>query len=350
YFDLHGWDSFRRTARTVRQIEVVIFLDRTHPRLEQMVDAGMLRLGCTPIVNLFEWTAEPISLTHTRPEYKIVPEVGHPQGYEVYSVTGVTAASAEGKDTEYRPFYHFRHGESRDHSHAFWKTTRRPGLAADDRGTDVYLQLVDSNFNPAEAAGETVVVRTLCSNRDLATQLPRVGEEVRFGLGFAAPGVRVRSVRNPTGSLRPVNPRGRYWHLVSHLTLNHLSLTGDESGTEAFKGLLRLYDLTDLAADPQTAALARNAIDGILSVSSKRTTGWVGTGELGGFARGLEIALELDETKFVGASGVLFATVLERFFGLYASVNSFTQLVARYRQRDGILKRWPPRAGDKPVV
>jgi type VI secretion system protein ImpG len=68
---------------------------------------------------------------------------------------------------------------------------------------------------------------------------------------------------------------------------------------------------------------------------------------LGGFARGLEITLELDETKFVGASGVLFAMILERFFGLYASINSFTQLVARYRQSDGILKRWPPRAGDQ---
>jgi type VI secretion system protein ImpG len=349
YIDLFGWEAFRRAAGAVRQIEVVIFLDRSHSRLEQMLDAGMLRLGCTPVANLFEWTAEPIPLTHTRPEYKIAPEVGHPLGYEVYSVTGVTAASPDGKDTEFRPFYHFRHGEGRGNSHAFWYATRRPGLAQDDRGTDMFLHLVDTNFDPTAATGETVVVRTLCTNRDLPTQLPRIGEEVRFGLGFAAPGVRVRSVRNPTGSLRPANPRGRYWHLISHLNLNHLSLTGDDSGTDAFKGLLRLYDLTDLAAEPQTAALARNAIEGILRISSKRTTGWVGAGELGGFARGLEVTLDLDETKFVGASGVLFAMVLEHFFGLYASVNSFTQLVARYQQRDGILKRWPPRAGDKPV-
>ena len=84
-------------------------------------------------------------------------------------------------------------------------------------------------------------------------------------------------------------------------------------------------------------------------MASAGTTGWIGAGELGGFARGLEIALELDETKFVGASAVLFASVLERFFALYASVNSFTQVVARFRQRDGVLKRWPPRAGDRPV-
>jgi type VI secretion system protein ImpG len=40
--------------------------------------------------------------------------------------------------------------------------------------------------------------------------------------------------------------------------------------------------------------------------------------------------------------------VLERFLGLYASVNSFTQLVARAGDR--VIKRWPPRAGDKPLL
>ena len=83
------------------------------------------------------------------------------------------------------------------------------GIAHDDRGTDVFLHLVDSGFDPAAATGETLVVRTLCTNRDLPTRLPRIGEEVRFHLGFAAPGVSARSVRNPTGSLRPASPRGR---------------------------------------------------------------------------------------------------------------------------------------------
>jgi type VI secretion system protein ImpG len=213
----------------------------------------------------------------------------------------------------------------------------------------VFLHLVDSSFDPASSKGETLVVRTLCTNRDLPTRLPRIGEEVRFHLGFASPGVSVRSVRNPTGSLRPASPRGRYWHLISHLNLNHLSLTGGESGTEALRALLRLYSLNDLSAEPQQAALARQAIDGVLAVTSRRTTGWIGQGELAGFARGLEVTLELDETKFVGASGMLFASILERFFGLYASVNSFTQTIARYRQREDILKRWSPRAGDRVV-
>ena len=76
-----------------------------------------------------------------------------------------------------------------------------------------------------------MVVRTLCSNRDLPLKLPRVGEEVRFEPAFSAPGIKAKGIRNPTGTLRPANPRGRYWHLVSHLNLNHMSLTDDTGDT-----------------------------------------------------------------------------------------------------------------------
>jgi type VI secretion system protein ImpG len=351
YVDLGGWAAARAALGPVRQVEAVVFLDRGHPRLEQLLDARMLRTGCAPAINLFEKDAEGIELKHTRPEYPLTPEVGHPTGFEVYAVTEVKAAGPAG-DVAYEPFYHYRHGGPRGDRTAFWYATRRPGLGHDDRGTDVSLHLVDGGFDPAAPGGETLVVRTLCTNRDLPTRLPRVGEEVRFHLGFAAPGVSVRSVRNPTGSLRPAAPRNRYWHLISHLNLNHLSLTGDAAGTDALKALLRLYDLTDPAAEPRAAALARAAVDGVLRVAHRRTTAWVRSDEPdepGGFARGLEVALELDEDKFAEVSAVLFASVLERFFGLYASINSFSQLVARFRQRDGVLKKWPPRAGDRPL-
>jgi type VI secretion system protein ImpG len=351
FADVAGWDRVRATLGPVRTVDVVIFLSKSHGRLEQLLDPGMVRLGCTPAVNLFEMTAEPIPLTYTKPEHKVVPEVGHPLGYEVYSITSVTAAGTDGKDRDFQPFYHYQHGSDRDTRSAFWYTSRVPSLTLDDHGTDVYLHLVDAAFDPAAATNETLVVRTLCSNRDLPLRIPRTGEEVRIDPAFAAPGTKLRCVRNPSTPLRPAAPRGRYWHAVSHLNLNHLSLTSDAEGLEALKGLLRLYDLTGpRPSDPQAAALARQSIDGVIGVGSRRTTAWVGGGDLGGFARGVEIDLLLDEEKFVGNSGFLFASVLERFFGLYVSVNSFTQLVAKYRQRDVPFKRWPPRAGDQPLA
>jgi type VI secretion system protein ImpG len=55
--------------------------------------------------------------------------------------------------------------------------------------------------------------------------------------------------------------------------------------------------------------------------------------------------MEFDEDQFVGGGVFLFASVIERFLGEYVSLNSFSQLVARTRQRKDILKEWPPRAG-----
>jgi type VI secretion system protein ImpG len=72
-------------------------------------------------------------------------------------------------------------------------------------------------------------------------------------------------------------------------------------------------------------------------------------GGLGGvsFARGTLVDLEFDEDQFVGGGAFLFAAVLEYFLGLYVSINSFSQLRVRTRQRKEVLKQWPPRAGRK---
>ncbi|HAA52041.1 MAG TPA: hypothetical protein DCE43_20145, partial [Planctomycetaceae bacterium] len=36
--------------------------------------------------------------------------------------------------------------------------------------------------------------------------------------------------------------------------------------------------------------------------------------------------------------------------GLYCSINSFSKLVATTNKREGVLKAWPPRAGDKELL
>ena len=76
----------------------------------------------------------------------------------------------------------------------------------------------------------------------------------------------------------------------------------------------------------------------------------VGTEAWRGFCRGIEVNLLFDEELYVGGSALLFGSVLNRFFALYASVNSFTQLVIRTKQRDGIWKQWPPITGEQTVL
>lgn len=348
FVDLGGWRAAQRRGFGLKT-EVVIFLNRSQASLEQAVDTQTFRLGCTPAINLFPQTAEPIPLTHARSEYQIVPDVSQPQGMEVYSVDSVTSAEP-GSTTEYQPFYSFRHGSGRQDRRTFWYASRRPSLRENDRGTDVFLSLVDLDFDPHLPAEAVLIPRTTCTNRDLPASLRQVGEAVTFDLEREAPLTRIRCLRSPSVPLRPPPRRGAHWRLISHLCLNHLSISDPVEGREALQEILRLYDFSDPEAGQQFGAVNRQMIDGITAVSSRRVVGRVPGAVAGGFCRGIEVTLELDDQKYLGTGSFLFACVVERFLGLYASINSFSQLVARTQQGEGYFKKWQPRAGEQQLL
>src|SRR5262249_7102821 len=151
--------------------------------------------------------------------------------------------------------------------------------------TNVYLHLVDLDFDPREPAEGTLIIRTTCTNRDLPTKLQQQGDDLQFELEMAAPLERVRCLRAPTSTLRPPpNRRGVYWKLVSHLSLNHLSLTDPVEGLAALQEMLRLYDFSDPRAGRQLRAVNEQMIEGITALGSRPVVDRVGGPTAGGFA------------------------------------------------------------------
>jgi len=352
FFDMYGWRRLQETG-CQRHAEVVLYMSQAEREVERQLElnvkADTFLQGCTPIINLFEQTAEPLEITQTKHEYPIVPDVNHQFGMEVFSVEDVHSIDpATGVTTEYQPFYSFKHGGSRDKQRVFWSTSRRASPIAEDRGTDVHLHLANIDFNPRSPSVSRAIVRTLCTNRDLPHWLKRAGENVIFDLESMAPLAQLRCVHPPSITLRPPLRRGLYWRLVSHLSLNHLSLSTPEEGKAALQEILRLYDFADPQLNPDLAAVSQQVIEGVLNVKVQQVVGRTGGPTASGFCRGAEVTVEFDEQKYVGTGLYLFASVLERFLGLYVSINSFSQLVAR--KSKGELKRWSPRAGEMPLL
>ena len=287
------------------------------------------------MVNLFERIAEPIRITQTKAEYHIVPDQHRQSATEVYSVDSVVSASYLEEPKVYEPFYSLRHGTAGDTHKHFWYTHRRPSFRKNDNGTDVYLSLVDLDFNASLPPVEMLTLHVTCTNRDQAPLLKLSGE---FGElePEGAPLVRARCLRNPTPTVRPPSRRGLQWRLISHLSLNHLSIV--EKGTEALQEILRLYDFSN---DPAI----RKQIAGITAVTSRSSISRVTSSTGVAFCRGTDVTLEFDEDQYVGTGVFLLACVLQRFLGLYTAVNSFSRLTARTRK--GVLKQWPPLAGEQ---
>jgi type VI secretion system protein ImpG len=328
------------------ELRFYCYFRREASDLEQFVSVDSLRLGCSPIVNLFRQRAEPIRVTHAATEYRVVPDARRPSAHEVYSIDRVVGVDEDGQEKEYHPFYSFKHGRDPQNDRAFWHATRRaadPNHETADEGTDLYLSLVDLDFDPT-VAGETMIdVETTCLNRDLPRRLPFGGDQPRMNLSGGGPFQSIRCLTPPTPTWRPELRHGTRWRLVSHLSLNHLSLVDYEEGADALREMLMLYDVKNSADN-------RAAIEGILSIRSDRTVARVGGPVSAGICRGIEVQLQLDEEKFSGGGLFLFASVLERFFGLYSSINSFTQTVLTTNRREGEVRRWPARSGVRPLV
>jgi len=344
FFDLTQLDKITGGPFSDR-IEVVILVDEFQRAeratfLESAVTAETFQLGCAPVVNLFDLCGEPIRLSHTRTEYLIVPDVHATLAAEVYSVNRVTSVVPYSEaPKEYRPFYSFRHGE---HSslEAFWHATRRPSERNGDSGTDVYLSLVDRDFEPVMPAAEAVTTYLTCTNRNLPERLGLNGTWGELSLDSSAI-VQMRVVRGPTKAIRPAMRKALQWRLISHLSLNHLSLV--EGGVDALREILRLYDVGGSSSSTRQ-------ISGLSALSSRRKIARVESEHGLMFCQGVAVDTEFDEEQFVGNGAFLLAAVLNRFLGLYSAVNSFTQLRVTTRQRKGVVWAWPPRTGEQIVA
>lgn len=306
--------------------------------LELSVSERTFRLGCSPVVNLFPQSAEPILLENTKFEYSLIPDVRRRNAFEVFSVDEVRAASTDRREIkQYEPFYSSHHGRSA-RNQTFWNATRHPSNQQEDAGTEMFISLVDTSGQAAKTGSETLTVHCTCSNRDLPARLPFGNEAGDFDLEEGSVVKRIIALRKPTDTIRPPMRKGIQWRLISHLSLNYLSLV--EDGRGALQELLRLYNFTD------SRTLERQ-ISGITGLRSRRHFARVVSEHGISFARGLRIDMEFDEEYYVGNGVFLFASILEYFFGLYSSLNSFSQLSVRTRQRKEVLCQWQPRAGQK---
>jgi type VI secretion system protein ImpG len=159
-----------------------------------------------------------------------------------------------------------------------------------------------------------------------------------------APVEAVRCISGPTYPRQSPAFGDTAWKLISHLSLNYLSLVerSPDAGADMLRDLLALY------ADPDNAALSRQ-IEGVRGVSYRPVVKRIPTPGPMCYGRGLEISVTLDDAAFEGTGIVPLASVLEQFFARYVSLNSFTQTRLRSGSR-GEIKTWPVRLGRRQLI
>ncbi|CCN45815.1 putative Type VI secretion system, VCA0110 [Vibrio nigripulchritudo MADA3029] len=280
-------------------------------------------LYATPIVNLFRHDADPIDLTGKRTEYRIAPSSRYPRHYEIFSVDHVEGwqetsdGRVRGQRRVYTPFESFQHEIelARQRLALYYRVRVKDSIRKD--GFDHHISFVRGDETTGYLLDEAVTLELTCTNRQLPAELA-VGD-ICVSTDTSPPFADFENITIPTQTLRPVLDGSLLWTLISNLSLNYLSLLDKN----ALCSVLRAYDFRSLV-DQQAARISRQRMDGIVSIESEPLDKLI----KGMPVRGLLSRITMDPNAF-GSEGdlYLFGTVLSQFFALYASINSFHELV-----------------------
>lgn len=326
------------------QVELMLEFDRPLPP-DVRVDAGTFRLHCAPAINLFPHDAEPILLDGKRTEYPVLPARLDGSEIEVYSIDEVTGwlPAADGRSggisRVYERFESFTHEIERVEGRmaVYFREKVRQHIA----GTRLDRQLSFQREDEAQAhrADETISLRLTCANGGAPTFLG-VGDicrPTREVPSFVIPS----NVTRPTQPSYPLVDGTLQWQLISALSLNYLSL----QDPVALRNILMAFDFP-AKVDMQRERGAKARLEGIESLASERVDRLF----RGLPVRGMRSTLRMRESRFACEGEMfLFASVLAEFFALYATVNSFHELVVRGIEQ-GEEYRWPARIGNQPLI
>jgi type VI secretion system protein ImpG len=334
-------------------LEIIIALRTAEPKLDNRIDANTFSLFCTPVINLFPKRLDPILISDRFAEFHIVPERMRPIDFEVFQIQQVVGLLAKiNEEQRFEPFYLARDKDLQ--WGAYYTVNRVPrvltakekkfGAVSSYAGSEVYISLVDPKVAPYKRQLSQLNIVALCTNRHLPIQLPISVGDTDLATELYSPVASIRFVAGPTVPIASTAQGDPSWRIISHLSLNYLSLLDAKEGD----GAVALRDLLKLYVNPNDVYTLRQ-IEGIRSVVAAPIVRRVATAGPLTFARGLEIRVIMDEEAFEGSGIFILGAVLAQFFARYVSINSFTETVIVSLRR-GEIMRWPSLIGRRQIA
>jgi type VI secretion system protein ImpG len=304
------------------------------PAVAPQVRPENFTLFATPAINVFDHDADPILLDHRQPEYGIAPSGGKPEHYQVYSVESVVGfLPGTVQKREFIPFQFF--APMAENIPAYYINRKSSPIGS---GSRVYISVA---YPPQTGAlkPETLSIKLKCTNGELPSSLQ--AGDISRQTSSSPELCEFRNIQRPSAPVQPPIGKDTLWRLLSHLSLNLLSL-GDKDN---IKALLRLYIFP--GSRDRSANLANEKrIDGIMDLRIRTVNRLFAGVNL----RGQAIDLKLNPDNFAGPGDMyLFGAIMDYFLGTYASINCFTQLRVEDSLK-GEAHQWPVRTGDRPLI
>ncbi|MHA1558221.1 MAG: type VI secretion system baseplate subunit TssF [Alphaproteobacteria bacterium] len=299
-------------------LEILIPLTNIDKIWNQNIGPSNILLGCTPIINLFQKTTDPLRLTHTKRYYRLSPDQRRDRTTEIYKILNVWGA-VEGEKKNYLipPYFSLDHHTMEANDSVFWISKRKSARWREVSGSDMYISFVDLNFKPQDPPKHIIYAKTLCTNRFLAEQLPGGAE---LYIEETPPVSHIVCLDRPVSERYAPETGETLWMLISNLALNHISFIDSNKDAEVLRETLKLH------ARERYAHFERE-INSVENVSASRTVKRIREEAWRGFINGIRVKLAVKHQKDATGNLFLLTTILQHYLSLHVSINSFVEVL-----------------------
>jgi len=311
-------------------------------QLEGIVSKDSFILNAIPIINLCEMESDPIQIDPFLFSYPVVIDKKNAENYEVYSIEDVKVG-INNQEISARKLFDLRYDEETGNKDFWYLTKNRYGLDSNKHRELQFISIVDRQGHLLSRAKlpKYFYIKSLCSNGNLPnTFYISQKSEFRF-LETAIPVSKIECITSPTPKHIIGKNINYKWRLTAHLSLNYLNIVNNTNGKELLKEVLSIYS--------DNRKLSQLLINSIVDVKVLEDTCRMRTLWASQFYKGHSIEIYFDLNHLPKGLIGLFLNVLEHFFAMYCSLNSFIKLVAK-DEEGNLIYEGIPRNGSKCLI
>ena len=294
-------------------------------------------LYCTPIINLFETDSVPIRKSQEEEEFLVLPSDLDKNYNEVFSIENVRGwISSKNTYQDYLPFESFEHIDDENEYYS-----SRTKLSTDGERTHMYIRFANSLGNEETLSNNnsTVSVKILCTNKNVPSSL-LLGDICVPNALSNVENLSFKNITIPSLSYPPPISGDFLWRVISNMSLNYLSL----DNIKTLRTILETYDFYG-AYDIKQKERTSMILNGIEDISYE-TCEMIDKGLP---IRGTHIHLIINPSKFASlGEAYIFCSILNEFFALYSSINSFHRLSVNMKNKE--LFQWPTKLGSQTLI
>jgi len=299
----------------------------------QVTDKSFI-LFATPVINLFEHQAKPLSFTSELQREAIRPTGEQSSHYQIYSVDLVEGLA---KKNSAKITYNVQNPLLQHTKSSYFCNITR-SKSTNGEGLETFIS-IPSHKNETSTSRTKLNIDLTCTNGVLPEQL-NIGD-ICTAIKGVPESVTPSNITVVTAATFPENRENRQWQLLAGFSLNSVSL----NVVDNFRAMIRLFihsnyrDLTFVEAN-------NKRIDGIIAIEAVPTDRLM----KGRIIRGYEVHLKLRGDHYSGPGDLyLFSSILERFLGGYVTENCFIRLFVEELAKEYRFE-WPARMGDRCVL